>query len=61
MYVRDLLEAHRRGRIDATDAIWRLLNFELWNRVFFDGESAGVTPKVPAVGTMAVSGKGATG
>jgi asparagine synthase (glutamine-hydrolysing) len=35
-YVRDLLEAHQRGRIDATDAIWRLLNFELWNRVFFD-------------------------
>jgi asparagine synthase (glutamine-hydrolysing) len=35
-YVRDLLEAHGRGRLDATDAIWRLLNFELWNRVFFD-------------------------
>ncbi len=35
-YVRDLLEAHRTGRIDATDAVWRLLNFELWNRVFFD-------------------------
>ena len=35
-YVRDLLEAHRTGRVDATDAVWRLLNFELWNRVFFD-------------------------
>ena len=27
-YVRDLLEAHRTGRVDATDAVWRLLNFE---------------------------------
>jgi asparagine synthase (glutamine-hydrolysing) len=35
-FVRDLLEAHRTGRVDATDAVWRLLNFELWNRVFFD-------------------------
>ncbi len=35
-YVRDLLEAHRTGHVDATDAVWRLLNFELWNRVFFD-------------------------
>jgi asparagine synthase (glutamine-hydrolysing) len=35
-YIRNLLDGHRRGRLDATDAIWRLLNFELWNRVFFD-------------------------
>jgi asparagine synthase (glutamine-hydrolysing) len=35
-YVSDLLDAHRRGRTDATDAIWRLLNFELWCRIFFD-------------------------
>jgi len=39
-YVRDLLEAHRTGRVDATDAVWRLLNFELWNRVFFDRDPA---------------------
>jgi asparagine synthase (glutamine-hydrolysing) len=39
-FVRDLLEAHRRGRVDATDAVWRLLNFELWNRVFFDQDPA---------------------
>ncbi len=37
-YVRDLLNAHRAGRVDATDQIWRLLNFELWNRIFFDGD-----------------------
>lgn len=39
-YVRDLLEGHRTGRIDATDALWRLLNFELWCRVFFDRDPA---------------------
>jgi asparagine synthase (glutamine-hydrolysing) len=38
-YVRGLLEAHRRGRADATDAIWRLLNFELWCRVAFDRDA----------------------
>ncbi len=38
-FVRDLLESHRTGRVDATDAIWRLLNFELWNRVFFDRDA----------------------
>ncbi len=43
-FVRDLLDTHRRGRADATDAIWRLLNFELWNRVFFDGERPAPTP-----------------
>ncbi len=39
-YVTQLLDAHRRGRADATEAIWRLLNFELWNRVFFDRDPA---------------------
>ncbi len=40
-YVRDLLEGHRAGRIDATDRIWRLLNFELWNRIFLDRDWSG--------------------
>ena len=35
-YVRNLLDAHRRGHSDATEACWRLLNFELWNRIFLD-------------------------
>ncbi len=38
-YIRDLLDAHRRGRADATDAIWRLLNFELWCRVAVDRDA----------------------
>ncbi len=39
-YVSELVEGHRRGQSDATEACWRLLNFELWNRIFIDGESA---------------------
>ena len=38
-YIRTLAEEHRRGRIDATDRLWRLLNLELWGRIFFRGES----------------------
>jgi asparagine synthase (glutamine-hydrolysing) len=35
-YVENLLRAHRHGISRATEACWRLLNFELWNRVFLD-------------------------
>src|SRR5215472_7344245 len=38
-YVRRLLEAHRQGHSQATEGCWRLLNFELWNRVFLDRDS----------------------
>ena len=37
-YIRSLLEAHRRGHSSATEGCWRLLNFELWNRIFLDGD-----------------------
>jgi len=35
-FICDLLDGHRRGRVDATDAVWRLVNFELWCRIQFD-------------------------
>jgi asparagine synthase (glutamine-hydrolysing) len=34
--IRRLLSEHRRGYRDHGDRIWRLLNLELWQRVFFD-------------------------
>jgi asparagine synthase (glutamine-hydrolysing) len=37
-FVRKLLEEHRRGSSPATEGVWRLLNFEIWNRIFFDGD-----------------------
>ena len=36
--VEDLLRAHRQGRVEGGDAIWALLNLELWYRTFIDGE-----------------------
>ena len=35
-YVRQLLEAHRQGYSYATEGCWRLLNLELWSRIFLD-------------------------
>jgi len=37
--VATLIDAHKRGSARATERCWRLLNFELWNRLFIDGES----------------------
>jgi len=39
-YVHQLLRAHRSGTSSATEGCWRLLNFELWNRIFIDGEGS---------------------
>ncbi|MGB7847446.1 MAG: asparagine synthase (glutamine-hydrolyzing) [Candidatus Acidiferrum sp.] len=37
-FVDHLLEEHRGGSSPATEGVWRLLNFELWCRIFLDGE-----------------------
>ena len=39
-FVNSLLDQHRRGNARATDGCWRLLNFELWNRIFVDRDPA---------------------
>lgn len=33
-----LLDRHQRGVEDATDRIWRLLNFQLWGEIFLSGK-----------------------
>jgi len=38
-YVAIMLEQHKRGARDHTEALWNLLNLELWARLFIDGES----------------------
>jgi asparagine synthase (glutamine-hydrolysing) len=42
-----LIDAHADGSTDAGDAIWALLNLELWYRTFIDGEGIQtlVTPR----------------
>jgi asparagine synthase (glutamine-hydrolysing) len=39
-----LLEEHRRGVRNGGDAIWALLNLELWYRTFIDGEGVQTLP-----------------
>ena len=33
-----LIHAHASGERDGSDAIWSLLNLELWYRTFIDGQ-----------------------
>ncbi len=54
-FVRDLVESHRTDRVDATDALWRLLNFELWNRIFFDRDPELMTRFSPVVADLAAA------
>jgi len=39
-----LVVAHRRGFVDAGDALWGLLNLELWYRTFIDGGGVQTLP-----------------
>jgi asparagine synthase (glutamine-hydrolysing) len=34
-----LAGAHRSGTSSSTDALWLLINFEIWQRIFIDGEA----------------------
>ena len=40
--VNALLEQHQTGQVDATDRIWRLLNLQIWGRIFLSGRSTDV-------------------
>ena len=39
--LRRLAESHRAGLADHGDRLWLLINLELWQRMFLDGEDAG--------------------
>jgi asparagine synthase (glutamine-hydrolysing) len=42
-YIEKLLKAHQNGQRDCHSQLWMLLNFELWQRVFFDNKAEGVS------------------
>jgi asparagine synthase (glutamine-hydrolysing) len=44
-----LIESHASGNADAGDALWTLLNLELWYRTFIDGEGMQTLPAPTAV------------
>ena len=37
-YVEHLIDRHRGGLEDATDRLWRLLNFQIWGDLFLTGQ-----------------------
>ncbi|HKQ79440.1 MAG TPA: asparagine synthase C-terminal domain-containing protein, partial [Blastocatellia bacterium] len=47
-YVRELVARHAAGENHA-ERLWMLVNFEIWQRRFFDGEASGVRPALKAV------------
>jgi asparagine synthase (glutamine-hydrolysing) len=44
--VERLLAAHAAGHVEGGDAIWALLNLELWYRTFIDGDGVQALPSV---------------
>ena len=49
--VQQLFAEHRAGHRDNGDRIWRLLNLEIWQRVFADGELRHLKPSSPQTTT----------
>jgi hypothetical protein len=47
--VERLLDDHRAGLRRGGDAIWALLNLELWHRTFIDGDGIQTLPQAGAV------------
>ena len=45
-FVRGLVDAHRRHEGNHGDRLWLLLNLEIWQRVFIDGERQQSIPEV---------------
>jgi hypothetical protein len=45
--VERLLSSHAAGTADGTDAIWGLLNLELWYRTHIDGDGVQTLPGKP--------------
>lgn len=39
-FIEQLLQENDRGTHDHADALWTILNFEMWARVFLDGQAA---------------------
>jgi asparagine synthase (glutamine-hydrolysing) len=47
--VTSLIDAHASARIDGSDALWSLMNLELWYRTFIDGEGIQTLPAPASV------------
>jgi asparagine synthase (glutamine-hydrolysing) len=54
-YVRELVARHNAGENHA-ERLWALINFEIWQRRFFDGEAAANEGQATSVDCLAVGG-----
>jgi asparagine synthase (glutamine-hydrolysing) len=52
-FVRSLVKRHKAGE-DHAERLWALVNFEIWQRQFFDGESTRHSPEI-AVEALAIN------
>lgn len=50
-FVDDLLKKHVRGEIEATDRIWRLLNFQVWGDMYITGRREAVRDGLMPIGS----------
>jgi asparagine synthase (glutamine-hydrolysing) len=53
-YVRQIVDRHQSGVENHDERLWALVNFEIWQRQFFDGEAFATTP-AQAEAVLAVS------
>jgi asparagine synthase (glutamine-hydrolysing) len=44
--IEQLLDSHAAGTVNGTDAIWSLVNLELWYRTFIDGDGVQTLPAI---------------
>ena len=54
--VERLLDEHRAGRAAGGDAIWALMNLELWYRTFIDGDGIQTLPDAGSASASAIVG-----
>jgi hypothetical protein len=45
--LQQLVTEHKAGDASHTDALWLLVNFEIWQRTFIDGEAPGEVMHAP--------------
>jgi asparagine synthase (glutamine-hydrolysing) len=54
-FVRGLVARHQSGAENHAERLWMLVNFEMWQRQFIDGETPAAAPPLPLTETVGVA------
>lgn len=54
-FVRELVERHQAGVENHSERLWSLVNFEIWQRRFIDGEASEISSGMEAEPAVAMS------